>query len=85
MKETKRKEFVLMERKRSLEGLELTYRLTACLVGERVGEYLVSVRLCEEIERASFQNLFEAVKFFSAIVEGVVTPCTFQDIVADLS
>ena len=85
MKETKRKEFVLMERKRSLEGLELTYRLTACLVGERVGEYLVSVRLCEEIERASFQNLFEAVKLFSAIVEGAVTPCTFQDIVADLS
>ena len=78
------KEFVLMERKKSVEALNLTYRLTARLAGERVGEYLVSVRLGEEFECASFQNLFEAVKFFSEIVEGLVTPCAFQDIVSDL-
>ena len=77
------KEFVMMERKKSVEGLELTYRLTARLVGERVEEYLVSVKLGESIESASYQNLFEAVRLFSMITEGLVTPCTFQDIVSD--
>ena len=79
------KEFVMMERKKSVEGLDLTYRLTARLVGERVGEYLVSVKLGETLESTSFGNLFEAVKLFSLITEGLVTPCTFQDIVSDLS
>ena len=78
------KEFVVMERKRSAEELNLTYRLTAMLAGERVGGYRVSVRLGEEEKRAYFSNLFEAVAFFSKIVEGLVTPCSFQDVVSDL-
>ena len=79
------KEFVMMERKKSIEGLNLTYRLVARIVGERVGEYLVSVKLGETLECASYHNLFEAVRLFSLITEGLVTPCTFQDIVADLT
>lgn len=79
------KEFVMMERKKSVEGLDLTYRLVARIVGERVGEYLVSVKLGETLESASYQNLFEAVRLFSMITEGLVTPCTFQDIVSDLA
>ena len=82
--ESMAKEFVMMERKKSVEGLDLTYRLVARLVGERVGEYRVSVKLGETLESASFGNLFEAVKLFSLITEGLVTPCTFQDIVSDL-
>lgn len=78
------KEYVLMERKRSAENLNLTYRLTATLAGERIGGYRVSVRLCDDEKRAYFSNLFEAVEFFSKIVEGLVTPCSFQDVVSDL-
>ena len=79
------KEFVMMERKKSVEGLNLTYRLVARLVGERVGEYLVSVKLGETLECASYHNLFEAVRLFSLVTEGLVTPCTFQDVVVDLA
>ena len=78
------KEFVLMERKRNVQDLNLIYRLVATLVGDRVGEYRVSVRLGEDERRAYFSNLFEAVKLFSSVVDGLVTPCTFQDIVSDL-
>ena len=79
------KEFVLMERKRTVQELHLTYRLTATLVGDRVGEYRVSVRLGQDERRASFPGLFEAVKLFSSVVDGLVTPCSFQDIVSDFS
>ena len=77
------KEFVLMERKRNINELHLTYRLCATLAGDRVGEYRVSVRLGQDERRASFSGLFEAVQIFSSVVEGLVTPCTFQDIVSD--
>ena len=78
-----RKNFVLMERKKSEGALSAIYRLSAVVEGERVKEYRVSVALGEESSEVRVENLGGAVKLFSLASEGFVTPCTLGDVFED--